>query len=65
MTKEGRINYNAEVNNVLKTQGMMGLYRGFWSTFWRDVPNWGLYFFTYQWLKNKDKVISNRIEGWS
>jgi hypothetical protein len=47
MTKEGRINYKAEVNKVLKTQGMMGLYRGFWATFWRDVPNWGLYFFAF------------------
>ena len=23
------------------------MFRGFWSTFWRDVPTWGIYFGAY------------------
>ena len=27
------------------------MYKGFWATFWRDVPGWGVYFYAYEGLK--------------
>ena len=27
------------------------MYKGFWATFWRDVPGWGVYFYAYEALK--------------
>lgn len=31
----------------------MGLYKGGWPLFWRDVPSWGVYFWSYELLKEK------------
>ena len=27
------------------------MYRGFWSSLWREIPGWGIYFYTYDFLK--------------
>jgi solute carrier family 25 carnitine/acylcarnitine transporter 20/29 len=27
------------------------MYRGFWSSLWREIPGWGTYFFAYDYLK--------------
>lgn len=35
----------------MSTQGIRGLYRGFWATMWRDTPGWGVYFAAYEWMK--------------
>ena len=51
MTVDGKLNYQAEVRNVISEHGYRGLYRGFWATFWRDVPNWGVYFLVFRWLE--------------
>jgi len=34
-----------------RSGGMLGLYRGFWATFWRDAPTYGLYFVVYEYTK--------------
>ena len=39
------------------------MYRGFWSAFWRDVPNWGVYFVTYLWFKNTWNSFN--LDNWS
>ena len=31
---------------------MRSLFKGYWPTFWRDVPTFGLFFFVYENLKN-------------
>jgi len=51
MTKEGNLNYTNELRNVMRTQGLKGLYRGFWAFAWRDVPGWAVYFAAYEKLK--------------
>jgi hypothetical protein len=43
--------YKVLLPHILSTEGYQGLYKGFWPTFWRDVPGLGLYFFTYDYLK--------------
>ena len=30
----------------------MGFYKGFWATFWRDVPGWAIFFYAYEAFKN-------------
>ena len=60
VTLNGKLNYPAEIRSVLSEQGVRGLYRGFWMTACRDVPGWGSYFWTYEWLKEKgDKLFES------
>lgn len=47
------ISYREDIPAILKSEGYMGLYRGFWPTFWRDVPALGLYFYSYDYLKTQ------------
>ncbi len=37
---------------MIHDEGYRGIYKGFWATFWRDVPGWGVYFYVYEKLKN-------------
>ena len=43
--------YKEEITQLVKQDGIQGLYRGFWATALREVPSWGVYFATYDWLK--------------
>lgn len=43
--------YQMIVKQLYKEKGIRGLYRGYWATFWRDVPTYGLFFFVYEGLK--------------
>jgi len=53
--KEGKLIYKGTwdcVKQMVKANGLrLGLYRGWWSTVWRDVPSFGLYFVTYEYFK--------------
>jgi solute carrier family 25 (mitochondrial carnitine/acylcarnitine transporter), member 20/29 len=37
----------------------MGLYKGFVPMLLRDVPGWGVYFFTYEYLKSLMRLDSS------
>lgn len=39
------------VSDILSEHGIRGLFRGWWSTFWREVPAFGMYFVTYDCVK--------------
>lgn len=39
---------------------MKGLYRGFWATFWRDVPSWAIYFAAFEWMKQLGPKYINK-----
>jgi solute carrier family 25 carnitine/acylcarnitine transporter 20/29 len=41
------------VNEIYKSDGPLGLYRGFCVSFIRDVPTYGLYFWVFYTLKDK------------
>lgn len=40
---------------IIKTEGILGLYRGFFITALREIPSIGIYFFTY---RNMKQVLS-------
>ena len=58
MTKEGKLSYSKEIMNVLSTQGVRGLYSGFWASALRDVPGWAVYFAAFEQLKSMDRTQS-------
>lgn len=39
------------IRELYQAQGIVGLYRGFWSMAWREVPGWAAYFGPYEKLK--------------
>jgi len=60
----------AQNNRSRKLLSYRGLFRGFWPTFWRDVPPLGIYFYTYEYLKSRlrgtektDKFSSRLLSG--
>eukprot|EP00128_Syssomonas_multiformis_P000038 Colp12_sorted_trinity150504_noHs@35808 len=36
------------VRHIVKTEGVFGLYRGWWATVLRDAPSYGVYFWAYE-----------------
>ena len=36
---------------IIKEHGFMGIYKGWWATVFREVPQFGIYFGTFEWLK--------------
>lgn len=53
--KQGRIDnrssYSEMVRNIMRKEGIRGLYRGFGISFWLWVPHCGLYFYNYDKLQ--------------
>lgn len=54
--------YTALTREVYNKWGLMGFYRGFWAMFWRDVPWYGVFFYSYdvlckRWIKENDSFI--------
>ncbi|KAL8458238.1 hypothetical protein ACS0TY_035114 [Phlomoides rotata] len=39
--------------SIFKTQGLRGIYRGLWVTILRDAPSHGVYFWTYEYMKEQ------------
>jgi hypothetical protein len=39
------------INKIYQQNGIKGFYRGYWATFWRDVPSYGAFFFIYEYIK--------------
>ena len=51
MSKGRYMNYSDDLYRIVENEGVRGLYRGFWATFWRDVPSWGVFFYVFEKLK--------------
>ena len=43
--------YRQIASKIIQKQGVSGLYCAYWPLFWREVPGWGVYFATYDYLK--------------
>lgn len=39
--------------SIVREHGIRRLFQGFWATFWREVPCFGLYFASYDYIKDK------------
>ena len=46
------LRYRTVMRNIINNEGVKGLFRGFWITFWRDLPSWAAYFWSYELLKS-------------
>lgn len=46
------IKYRNEIPKLMHNEGFGGLYKGFGALMLRDVPGWGVYFWSYEMLKN-------------
>eukprot|EP00588_Corethron_pennatum_P029718 CAMPEP_0194313108 /NCGR_PEP_ID=MMETSP0171-20130528/10001_1 /TAXON_ID=218684 /ORGANISM="Corethron pennatum, Strain L29A3" /LENGTH=316 /DNA_ID=CAMNT_0039067917 /DNA_START=235 /DNA_END=1182 /DNA_ORIENTATION=+ len=45
---------------IWRSHGISGLYRGWWSTAWREVPAFGMYFSCYEYIKEE---LQERVTG--
>lgn len=49
--------------SIIKEFGIKRLYQGWWSTIWREVPAFGLYFTIYDYLKDHaNDYLANKID---
>ena len=46
------VRYSEAIPEIVSKEGYKGLYKGFMPLLWRDVPGWGAYFCSYEFLKN-------------
>ena len=44
------MSYRKEFNMIVRNEGFLGLYKGFWPQVARDIPGRGIYFFTYEYV---------------
>ena len=51
VNRETFINYGKEVPKICRTEGFGALYNGSCAALCRDIPAWGIYFWTYAKLK--------------
>jgi solute carrier family 25 (mitochondrial carnitine/acylcarnitine transporter), member 20/29 len=47
MSRDNFLKYREYVPKLVATEGFTALYKGFWATFWRDMPAWAAYFYFY------------------
>lgn len=59
-TSNVRTSYLHLIKSLYKENGFRSIYRGFWATFWRDVPMFGAFFFIYEYLS---KSLINEKES--
>ena len=45
--------YSGLIKSLYNENGIRSLYKGFWATFWRDVPIFGAFFFIYEFLQKE------------
>lgn len=60
--KVHRIHYSGPLEiaqNIVKTEGIKGMFRGWWITLLREVPQFGIYFGTYAWMRQYFATINN------
>jgi solute carrier family 25 (mitochondrial carnitine/acylcarnitine transporter), member 20/29 len=55
--------YPQIMKELTKEKGPLGLYRGFWSSFWSITPRSGVYFYSYPKMKQFFKKFDINQEG--
>ena len=45
--------YSEVIPIIYAESGLPGYFRGWWATFWRDVPAWGVFFSSYKYMCDK------------
>lgn len=49
----------ALTQDILHKEGIRGFFRGWWLTLFREVPQYGIYFGSYAWIRIKFAAITN------
>lgn len=55
--------YREAIPALIRNEGFSGLYKGFGALLLRDVPGWGVYFFSYAFLKRVMGITEAKKEG--
>ena len=55
--------YRKAIPQLLRSEGFGGLYKGVGALMMRDVPGWGVYFYTYESLKEYFGMTKAKQEG--
>ena len=55
--------YGEIVKELTKKKGLLGIYRGFWGSFWSLVPRSGTYFYAYQKFQDMFANFDNEKEN--
>ena len=51
MNKDGNLSTSKELKVIIRQDGFLGLYRGFWAMAIREIPGCAIYFGAYAYLK--------------
>ncbi|CAI2377458.1 unnamed protein product [Moneuplotes crassus] len=51
--KQGNVGRTMSYTKIIRAEGFNGLFSAFVPILWRDVPTYGIYFFTYNYLAKK------------
>lgn len=51
LTKDSTVSYRQMIPQIIETEGYRGLYRGLLATCIRDIPGYGVYFYSYEVFK--------------
>lgn len=52
------------VSRIIRQHGFFRLYQGWWSTCWREIPAFGLYFSSYDYLKDQATQYLDPSHTW-
>jgi len=55
--------YRKAIPELLRNEGFGGLYKGYGALMLRDVPGWGMYFWSYEFLKDIMGVAEAKKNG--
>ena len=55
--------YSQAIPKLISNEGFLGLYKGFLALVLRDVPGWGVYFYTYAVFKRFFGINEARKNG--
>jgi solute carrier family 25 carnitine/acylcarnitine transporter 20/29 len=50
------------LRKILKSDGPMGLMRGLFATWWRDIPGFAAYFVSYEWLRRTMTPVGHSLD---
>ena len=63
MNRVEHVVYRKAIAKLYRTEGFLGLYKGFAALSMRDIPAWGVYFWTYEFLKSRFGVNEAKLRG--
>ena len=63
VNRQDFVRYRTAVPELISNEGAWALYKGLGPLFWRDVPGWGVYFFSYDCLQRAFGIQEAKKNG--